>query len=527
MTVFDKYENLPVIPLGHTATKTFYYFVRSTRNVVALSPGNHSQQHFIAMAEVADWQLYYAAGMDRTIDWIQVVESLMAHCRVEGVYDPSQTRGRGAWRDGDEIIFHAGDALYVNGRPTPFENYTDTKRRYVAGISTMRPAETGASTQDSIDLLSVLQTWGWEHPDLSPTLILGWIGCSLICGALQWRPHLWITGTKASGKSTLDGLIFGILGNLALHVQGNTTEPGLRQALNGDARPVLFDEFEAGNKNAPAVIDAARSAASDNAAVLIKGTPEGKPILYRLRFMAMFSGIVANVQQDADRSRIVFLEMHPLPRDEKQRKKLIESLDRFGAEFGAGLLRRMLDALTSGEFDASLSILRTAIRLAGGDERKADVFAHLLAANHVLTSDKEITDDEAVALAASISDLDEGEPSDEKACLSHLLGHRVTVDYGYTQTLGEWLIHIHDDKSSGPTIDVVRMELERHGVKVEGNTIKIANATPGIKVVYAGSRWANGSHRRILRRLPQARAGGNARFAGDQSKCTRPSPGGS
>ena len=159
-------------------------------------------------------------------------------------------------------------------------------------------------------------------------------------------------------------------------------------------------------------------------------------------------------------------------------------------------------------------------RLAGGDERKADVFAHLLAANHVLISDGEIIEAEASKLAALIVELDEGEPSDEEACLSHLLGYLVTVDFGYKRTIGEWLIYIHDENRSGPAVDDVCAELERHGVKVDGYNIKVANATPGIKSVYAKSRWKSSAHWRVLRRLTGAYTGGNAWFAGDQSKCT-------
>ncbi|MBL6934278.1 MAG: hypothetical protein ISR48_02590 [Alphaproteobacteria bacterium] len=521
MTEFDRLENLPVIPVGHAGTKTFFYFVRSTRQIVALTWRSHTQNQFLAMAEEADWLHYGRIRLIHgSIDWSALAESLMAHCREEGIYDPSLTRGRGAWRDDNSIIYHAGDTLYVNGKRTQFEAFTKTKYRYLGALKTTHPAQDAATIGDCEELLSFIETWGWEWPVLAPKIILGWIGCALICGALKWRPHLWITGTKGSGKSTLDGLIASILGDLAVHVQGSTTEPGLRQVLNGDARPVLFDEFEAENSNAKAVIDAARSAASDNAAPVVKGTPEGKPIFYKLRFAAMFSGIIANVQRDADKSRMVILEMHPLRRDENQRRRLIIGLDRFANDFGPRLLRRMLDSLTNGKFDDALLTLLTAIRLEGGDERKADVFAHLLAANHVLIRDDVLTENEARAQAALITELDVDEPSDEEACLSHLIGHRVTVDYGYTRTLGEWLINIHEDKPSGPTADAVRMELERHGVKTEGNTIKVANATLGIKAIYAGTRWANGSHWRILHRLPRARAGGNARFAGDQSKCT-------
>ena len=521
MTEHDRFENLPVIPVGHAGTKTFFYFVRSTRQVVALTSRSHTQNQFLAMAEEADWLQYGRIRLIHgSIDWNALAESLMAHCRDEGIYDPSLTRGRGAWRDNKAIVYHAGDILYVNGKRTQFEAFTKTKYRYLGAPKTTHPARDAATTEDCEALLSFIETWGWEWPVLAPKIILGWIGCALICGALKWRPHLWITGTKGSGKSTLDGLIASILGDLAVHVQGSTTEPGLRQVLNGDARPVLFDEFEAENSNAKAVIDAARSAASDNAAPVIKGTPEGKPIFYRLRFAAMFSGIIANLLRDADKSRMVILEMHPLKRDESQRRRLIGGLDRFANDFGPGLLRRMLDSLTNEKFEAALSTQLTAIRLEGGDERKADVFAHLLAANHVLSRDDVLTEKEARTQAALITELDLDEPSDEEACLSHLIGHRVKVEYDHTRTLGEWLIHIQEDKPSGPTTDVVRMELERQGVKVDGNTVKIANATPGIKAVYSRSRWANGAHQRILRRLPRARAGGNARFAGDQSKCT-------
>jgi putative DNA primase/helicase len=520
MTNYDPLEHLPVIPLGHSGTKTFFYFVRSTRQVVPLTPSSHSERTLLSMAELADWELYYRTGSSGVIDWSEAGGSLMAHCRSVGIYDPFLTRGRGAWSDGKDIVFHAGSTLFVNGVITPFEKYTDTKFRYVKTPSILCPAENGIATQDSKDLLSALQTFGWEHPELSPILILGWIGCAFICGAIEWRPHLWITGPKGCGKSTLDGLVCGILGDLALHIQGSTTEAGLRQSLNGDSRPILFDEFEADGKHADAVIDTARSAASNNAAPVVKGTPEGNPVYYKLQFAAMFSGIIANAKRDADRSRIVFLEMHRVARDEDQRQRLIDNRERFRVDFGSGLLRKMLDTLTSGKFDTTLSIFKHAIRLAGGDERKADVFSHLLTAHHVLTSDAEINPSGAKELVALVMEMDEGEPSDEEACLNYLLEFLVTMEGGYKRTIGEWLFYTREEKPTGPTVTAVHAELGRHGIKAEGNGIKIANATQGIKSVYARSQWSEGSHWRVLRRLTGARSGGNARFARSQSKCT-------
>ncbi len=520
MTEYDPLENLPVVPLGHTGTKTFFYFVRSTRQVVPLKPGSHSERTLLSMAELADWERYYRTGSSGVIDWSEVGGSLMAHCRGVGIYDPSLTRGRGVWRDEERIVFHAGNTLFVDGKIIPFDKFNKTKYWYVATAPILCPSDSPATIQDSNDLLLAMQTFGWEHSKPSPLLVLGWIGCAFICGAIEWRPHLWITGPKGCGKSTLDGLACGILGDLALHIQGNTTEAGLRQSLNGDSRPILFDEFEANGTNADAVIDTARSAASNNAAPVVKGTPEGNPIYYKLQFAAMFSGIIANAKRDADRSRIVFIEMHRLVRNEDQRQQLIDNRELFDSAFGSGLLRRMLDALTSGKFDATLSIFKHAIRLAGGDERKADVFSHLLAAQHILTSDAEIKPSAAKELVTLVMGMDEGEPSDEEACFNHLLGYLVMLEGGYKRTIGEWLLYTRDDKRTGPTVEMVSAELDRHGVKPDSSGVKIANATQGIKSVYARSQWSDGSHWRILRRLPGSQAPGNARFAGSQSKCT-------
>jgi hypothetical protein len=224
----------------------------------------------------------------------------------------------------------------------------------------------------------------------------------------------------------------------------------------------------------------------------------------------MFSGIIANVRREADRSRIVFLEMHPRERTEEQRRHIITALEKFGGDFGASLLRKMFDALYGGAFDRALSALRIAIRVSGGDERKADVFAHLLAANHVLVCNRDITTVEAQEQAAKIASLDEGESSDEEECLSHLMGHRVNVEYGYLRTLGEWIGYLQELVHTGPTEDRVLAELERHGVKVEGRSVKIANSTTGIRTAYKGTRWSAGSHWRIIRRLPKAEPGGNA-----------------
>ena len=514
----DAFDIFPIIPLGHADTRYFYYFVTATRQVVRLTPNQHVEKSFLGMASEQEWLCCPALPMKlrnevEVIDWSGLSGILMEMCRDVGMYDSTKARGRGAWRDEKDIVYHAGGQLFVNGAPTPFEEYADTRYRYLACPPITVPAPEAATAKECQELMTVLNTWAWQQPEIAPKLVMGWLACAFICGALRWRPHLWITGPKGSGKSTLDTFVVGLLGELVVHVQGGTTEPGLRQSLNGDARPVAFDEFESDGPNAKRIIEAARSAASDNAAPIIKGTPEGKPLTYRLRFAAMLSSVIANVERDTDQSRIVFLELRCRERDEDQRRWLLEALDRYDQEFGGKVLRRMLDALGNGLFDASLSTFRTAVRMAGGDERKADVYAHLLAAYHALVSDAPITVEDAESLVVLLADLDQTEQTDEEACVEQLLGYTVSIDYD-RRTIGEWLIYLIVGPQSSPLPEHVHAALERHGIKIIEGELVVANSTSGIKKVFHGTRWSGGAHRRTLRRVPGARTAGNHRFAG-------------
>ena len=202
---------------------------------------------------------------------------------------------------------------------------------------------------------------------------------------------------------------------------------------------MLLDEFEANSPNAKPILDACRSAASQNSAPLLKGTSEGKAQLYQLTFAVLLSGIVANLPNEADRSRFVLLEMLSRGRDVGGQRRIREAMSAFGGDFGARVLRRMLDSLSDGSFDKTLTTLAEVIQDAGGDQRKADLFGHLLAGYCVLTREEELTENGARNLATLIADLDEDSLSDEEECGAHLLGHRVRIDYGYEGTIGEWI----------------------------------------------------------------------------------------
>jgi phage/plasmid-associated DNA primase len=53
-------------------------------------------------------------------------------------------------------------------------------------------------------------------------LLLGWIGAAFLGGALPWRPAGYLTGEAATGKSTLQALIKGLLGDSLVQAVDNS-----------------------------------------------------------------------------------------------------------------------------------------------------------------------------------------------------------------------------------------------------------------------------------------------------------------
>ena len=125
-----------------------------------------------------------------------------------------------------------------------------------------------------------------------------------------------------------------------------------------------------------------------------------------------------------------------------------------------------------------------------------------------------------LSTAKTIDAFDDDGQSDEEECWSHLLGYMVTVDRGDSKSIGEWIASLDRGDAQRTSIKAIIEELARHGVVLNERAVKVSNTAPGIQAVYAKTKWAQGSHARVLKRLPVAEAGGNVRFAGYQSKTT-------
>src|SRR6185369_6741453 len=217
-------------PLGY---KDDHYFYTSSSNrlIVSLPASGHTENNYFNLMPKEWWDSEYPTP--KGADYKRATSSLMARCRALGIFNPKNVRGTGVWKDGDRLVVNCGGFVYPS--------QPKSKHTYVLSSAVPPPTTTTADIQPMVDIVNEL---AWKSPDHAK-LLLGWLVIAPFSGALTWRPHIWLTGTKGSGKSTVvDKIISPILGEYKIYPKSNSTEAGIRQMLGHNALPIIFDEFE-------------------------------------------------------------------------------------------------------------------------------------------------------------------------------------------------------------------------------------------------------------------------------------------
>lgn len=291
----------------------YYYQPASTGQVVRLSRSAHTGTNLCAIAGLGYWESLYPSKTG--VNWTAAASSLFEQQARVGIYSPDRIRGRGAWWDQKQSVLHLGDRLILPSGEVPVSaGITGSRYLYQRLAHVRGPAgATPLTDAESYVLAELAERFRWEVP-ASGLLIAGWVTLAPICGALDWRPHIWLTAGAGSGKSAiLDRYIAPLLGDMSLHVAGNTSEAGLRQTLRADALPVVFDEAESNERTdqqrMQAVLSLARVASSESRAQTIKGSAEGDAQRYTIRSMFLMSSIASALKQGADKSRFAQLTL--------------------------------------------------------------------------------------------------------------------------------------------------------------------------------------------------------------------------
>jgi putative DNA primase/helicase len=505
----------------------FYYQPRSTGQVVAIARGSHTGTNLVQLAELGYWEALYPSKTG--VNWLAAASSLFAEQARVGIFSPDRIRGRGAWWDAGRSVLHLGDRLLIDGTQHPITKAPSSRFHYQRLASIDLPEHLQPLNDElGMELIDIASRFHWEVP-ASGLLLAGWIALAPICGALQWRPHIWLTASAGSGKSAiLDRLIGPLIESLALFPEGNTTEAFIRQQLRSDAVPVVFDEAESNEKadrqRIQNILSLARVASSAGRGVIGKGGADGTAQSFTIRSMFLLCSISTALKQGADQSRFAQLTLrNPSYLPKEQRIAHWSALDAeitrlCTPETGHRLMLRMVRQIPI--IRDSVAVFRRAAAERFDSQRQGDQYGTLLAGAWSLMSSRAATIEDAYQLidANDWEAYKEQSEADEERCLQHILQHQIRVEgdrgSAYNRTIWE-LVELARGSAASMEIGpgAAESHLGRIGVKVEGERLVISNTAKALRRILDGTPWMD-CYATVLTRLPGAKKAGVVRFKG-------------
>lgn len=488
------------------------------------------------------WKNHPATAGARNIRWVDIGASIMRECTQAGVYDPTRLRGRGLWTDKnikneERTVLNSGSTLLFakNGESPSQVPYVQFKSRwfYEKGRDLL-PSDDGvtdfyeeATDADGYMIRELCDLVRWERP-IYGQLLAGWIATAIVCGALPWRTHAWVTGNQGSGKTTVINEIAGAcIGSIGIYPMGATTEAGIRQAVGNDALPVIFDESE-GQKGIEerrqAVIQLMRQSSSEGRGRIMKGTANHSAVAFTMRSSFLMSSIGVGLKEAADLTRTVVLTIKPLEAytaDERvvleaQWQKFLSTASSMRKDMPQRLLARQMKNLPT--LKHNIEIFKEVIATSLGNRRLGDQLGTLLAGAYSLISTRKVTTAICEKYLAGYDWSEFTQVRNERedvALLYHIVGHMMRVDTAYgaqERAIGELIrAALFPGSDSAISKDRAVDTLSRYGLKLERDEsgIWVGTGIPAMDKIMSTSVYSEG-WQKVLARHPLAQRSENA-----------------
>lgn len=518
--------------LGHDRGR-YYIFNHGTKQITGMTAGDFSSIGLLKIAPLNWWEFSFPnGGKTGGFNREAAAEFIFRTAERRGIYDTGRIRGRGAWIDDGRTVYHHGAHLSVNGRNI---DVTEIESRYVyeLGKSLPTPSDQPLEDEEGQSLLELFQHFRWTTQG-SAVLLAGWVALAPVCGAIPWRPHLWITGGASSGKSTIAKMVHSLLRGTDVFAQGNSSEAGIRQELQADALPVLMDESESNEegdaRRIQSILSLIRQASTESDARTLKGTADGQGMSFHIRSMFCLASIQVALKHKADIDRLSVLNLRSSrgPGDKgiawKDLREIIYSTVERDQTVPARLLRRVIDLLPTTL--KNIEVFTDVCAEAFSSQRDGDQYGTLMAGAWSLISSELATreDAENMLRAYDWTELLEGADEDESTrALMALMEGKIRIS-GIDVTVYELVC-----EASGVSSGVLQIAekaadayLQRNGMRVRDGYLIISNSSNEPAKLVAGTAYSS-DLRGMLLRIPGADKNDNKplKFNGVQSKCVR------
>lgn len=489
------------IALGHSANNEAYYFFKQATNTI-IQIRYFSDNDFLKLQSSQLWELQFPSSKSG-FSKKEATDYLISISERAGIYRPEKIRAPGVWRDKKEVIYNTGRGIYT----TKLELIDQYRGLFVytnAHFGYQQPVNNPLTDDESFRLIRACEGFRWRDPNAG-MLLAGWLALARCAGALPRRYHVWLTGPSDTGKTeAMEKIVRFSLGETGhAYFKGSSTEAGVRQEVSGSTRPVVFDELESDGAHSiervTSIIELLRIAFDGGK--VTKGSPSGVTHEFMACFPAIVSSIRMALDNDADRSRFMQIELQPLLKNQAERTEHYNRLLKFIADlhatedFADRLFIRTLKNIEN--IIANSNKLKIAFSSRCQKSRTVNLYA-ILAAGHYSLITTGIMPDGAVEDYASGLDFGEEPVTDEELCLQHVLSMKVQVIDSRARGAHDQIVYerpsvaeltnkVADGKELSYDQEVA---LERDGFKISKDNLYISKNSPIIKAHCSRTKWA-------------------------------------
>lgn len=388
-------EFTDIILLGHLDHDEFYYLCTQSKSIVSLKASQHKGEYLKAIANEKYWAEKYGWRKDKegnTIpNWQKISDTLLERQRDIGQFNPRKMRGLGVWEDEGRVFVNSGQGVYNAEKRNVMSNidpHLATKNFYSANNDELVNFDDELTDDEAMQIVDAFKHLRFKNP-YDYFYVTGFIAIANVFGALDWRPHLWVTGESGSGKSWVLKQIQSLI--YYSFATKYSTAAGISQHLGRDAKAIVYDEAEAYLPMVEGVVDLARQCSTRKGDLILRGTVSGEAIKTEANACFCMGSIQPWKMDKADDSRFFIVDLHTItnqsPEEYKDIMKRFKSIEGMGQR----LMVRMVN-----NYDLlieNIEVCKIKLRAKGISPREADQLSTVIAGFCLLMWRKPITDD--------------------------------------------------------------------------------------------------------------------------------------